>query len=150
MYIVPEGGIIQARIHAVLAAGLTLVLSAVMLGHFDRSSGAPQFVEHAGWATSVGLDWSVWVDGISIWLIMMTTGLFALAVLYLCFRTPERPRAFLALILLAEVGILGLFSAGNLLLFYVFWEAMLLPFYFLIGMWGGEGSSSSTRGSAAC
>jgi NADH-quinone oxidoreductase subunit M len=59
MYIVPEGGIIQARIHAVLAAGLTLVLSAVMLGHFDRSSGAPQFVEHAGWATSVGLDWSV-------------------------------------------------------------------------------------------
>lgn len=144
MFIVPEGGLVQARIQAALAAGLTLVLSAVMLGHFDRSASHPQFVEHAGWATSVGLDWSVWVDGISIWLIMMTTGLFALAILYLCFRTPERPRAFLALILLAEVGLLGLFSAGNLVLFYVFWEVMLLPFYFLIGMWGGQGRALAT------
>lgn len=144
MVIVPEGGLIQARIHAAVAAGLTLVLSAVMLGQFDRSSGAPQFVEHAGWATSVGLQWSVWADGISIWLIMMTTGLFALAVLYLCFKTPDRPRAFLALILFAEVGLLGLFCAGNLVLFYVFWEAMLLPFYFLIGMWGGQGRAFAT------
>ena len=52
---------------------------------------------------------------------------------------PERPRAFLAMLLLAEGGLLGLFAAGDLVLFYVFWEAMLVPFYFLIGMWGGEG-----------
>jgi NADH-quinone oxidoreductase subunit M len=139
MGIVPAGGLFQARLQAALAAGLTLVMSLIMLGHFHRSFAGPQFVEHAGWATQVGLDWNVWVDGISIWLIILTTGLFALAVGYLCFRTPERPRAFLALILLAEVGLLGLFSAGNLVLFYVFWELMLVPFYFMIGMWGGPG-----------
>ena len=139
MSIVPAGGLFQARLQAALAAGLTLVMSLIMLGHFHRGFGGPQFVEHAGWATQVGLDWTVWVDGISIWLIILTTGLFAVAVAYLCFRTPERPRAFLALILLAEVGLLGLFSAGNLLLFYVFWELMLVPFYFMIGMWGGPG-----------
>jgi NADH-quinone oxidoreductase subunit M len=139
MSIVPAGGLFQARLQAALAAGLTLVMSLIMLGHFHRGFGGPQFVEHAGWATQVGLDWTVWVDGISIWLIILTTGLFSVAVAYLCFRTPERPRAFLALILLAEVGLLGLFSAGNLLLFYVFWELMLVPFYFMIGMWGGPG-----------
>ena len=96
MSIVPAGGLFQARLQAALAAGLTLVLSLIMLGHFHRGFAGPQFVEHAGWATQVGLDWTVWVDGISIWLIMLTTVLFTLAVAYLCFRTPERPRAFLA------------------------------------------------------
>lgn len=144
MLIVPEGGLVQARIQAALAAGLTLVISLVMLGHFDRSSGQPQFFEHAGWATQVGLDWNVWVDGISIWLVIMTTAMFALAIAYLCVRTPDKPRAFIALILFAETGLLGLFCAGNLLLFYVFWELMLVPFYFLIGYWGGQGRVLAT------
>ena len=65
--------------------------------------------------------------------------IFLLAIVAACWRPPERPRAFLALLLLAETGLLGLFAAGHLVLFYVFWEAMLVPFYFLIGMWGGEG-----------
>jgi len=139
MFIVPEGNVVLARGLAVLAVGMTLVMSLIMLGNFHRSWPGPQFVDHAGWASQVGLDWTVWVDGISIWLVILTTGLFAVAVAYLCFRTPDRPRAFLALIMLAEMGVLGLFCAGNLILFYVFWELMLVPFYFLIGMWGGAG-----------
>ncbi len=139
MFIVPEGDVGTARLVAALGAGLTLVMSVLMLANFHRDFPGPQFVDHAGWATQVGLDWIVWVDGISIWLIMLTTGLFAIAVAYLCFRTPDRPRAFLALIMLAEMGLLGLFSSGNLVLFYVFWELMLVPFYFMIGMWGGAG-----------
>ncbi len=70
--------------------------------------------------------------------------IFLLAIVAACWRLPERPRAFLAMLLLAEAGLLGLFAAGDLVLFYVFWEAMLIPFYFLIGMWGGEGRARAT------
>lgn len=139
MFIVPEGDVAVARLVAALGAGITLVMSLIMLGNFHRDWAVPQFVERAGWASQVGLNWTVWVDGISIWLVILTTGLFAIAVAYLCFKTPERPRAFLGLIMLAEMGLLGLFSSGNLVLFYVFWELMLVPFYFLIGSWGGAG-----------
>jgi len=144
MWIVPVGGVRQARLHAALTALVALAVSIVVLGRFDRGLGGPQLGEHGGWASSVGIEWHVWVDGISIWLILLTTVLFALAVGYLCIATPEQPRAFLALILLGEAGLLGLFTAGNLVLFYVFWEAMLVPFYFLIGMWGSEGRAIAT------
>jgi NADH-quinone oxidoreductase subunit M len=144
MLIVPEGGVAQARLQALGFAVATLVFSAMVVGLFDRNAAGPQFEDQQAWVSSIGLDWTVWVDGISIWLILLTTSLFALAIGYLCWRTPERPRAFLAMILLAEVGLLGLFSSGNLVLFYVFWEAMLIPFYFLIGMWGREGRGRAT------
>ena len=143
---VPAGpaGAVQARIHAILTAGATAVLVAILIGLFDRRSGGLQYVDHAGWAEQVGLSWDVGVDGISLWLIALTAGLFLLAIVAACWRLPERPRAYLALLLLAECGLLGLFAAGDLVLFYVFWEAMLVPFYFLIGMWGGEGRGRAT------
>jgi NADH-quinone oxidoreductase subunit M len=139
MLAVPEapGGLRQARIQAVLVAGGTAVLTAILIGLFDRDVPGLQYIDHVGWAEEVGLAWDVGVDGISIWLLALTAGGFLLAVLAACWRPPERPRAFLGLLLLAEAGLLGLFAAGNLVLFYVFWEAMLIPFYFLIGMWGG-------------
>ena len=143
---VPEGpqGRVQARIHAILAAGGTLVLMGAVVGLFDRDAGGLQYVDHVGWAEQVGLSWDVGVDGISLWLLALTAAIFALAILAACWRLPERPRAFLAMLLLAETGLLGLFAAGDLVLFYVFWEAMLVPFYFLIGMWGGEGRARAT------
>ncbi len=84
------------------------------------------------------------VDGLSLWLLALAAVVFLLVVVATCWRPPERPRAFLAMVLLAETGLLGLFAAGQLVLFYVFWEAMLIPFYFLIGMWGGEGRGRAT------
>lgn len=138
MLAVPPGGVVQARVHAFLTAGGTLALTAILLGLFDRDTGGPQYEDRHGWATQVGLEWTVNVDGVSIWLITLTSAMFFLAIAYACFRTPDRARGFLGLLLLAEAGLLGLFAAGNLVLFYVFWEAMLVPFYFLIGMWGGS------------
>ncbi|HET6690077.1 MAG TPA: NADH-quinone oxidoreductase subunit M [Miltoncostaeaceae bacterium] len=132
-------GLRQARIHAIATAGGTVVFTAILIGLFDQSAPNLQYIDHVGWAEQVGLAWDVGVDGISLWLLALTAGTFLLAVLGACWRPPERPRAFLALLLLAEVGLIGLFAAGNLVLFYVFWEAMLVPFYFLIGMWGGAG-----------
>jgi len=139
----PEGSL-QARIHAIVAAGGTLVMTAVLVGLFDRDAAGLQYTDRQGWAEDVGLAWDVGVDGLSLWLLLLTAAIFLLTIVAVCWRPPERPRAFLALLLLAEAGLLGLFAAGHLVLFYVFWEAMLVPFYFLIGMWGGEGRARAT------
>jgi NADH-quinone oxidoreductase subunit M len=136
---VAPGGLRQARIFAVATAGGTAVFTAILIGLFDQSAAGLQYIDHVPWAEEVGLSWDVGVDGISIWLLALTAGTFLLAILAACWRPPDRPRAFLALLLLAETGLMGLFAAGNLVLFYVFWEAMLIPFYFLVGMWGGTG-----------
>ena len=146
MLAVPSGpgGLVQARIHAIITAGTTAVLVGILIGLFDRSSGELQFVDHVSWVDQVGLSWDVGVDGISLWLIALTAGIFFLAIVTACWRLPERARGFLGMLLLAEAGLLGLFAAGDLVLFYVFWEAMLVPFYFLIGMWGGEGRARAT------
>lgn len=138
MLAIPPGGVVQARVHAILTAGGTLALLGILVGLFDRNAGGPQFEDRHGWASQVGLEWTVNVDGVSIWLMLLTGAMFFLAIAYASFRTPDRARGFLGLLLLAEAGLLGLFAAGNLVLFYVFWEAMLIPFYFLIGMWGGS------------
>jgi NADH-quinone oxidoreductase subunit M len=137
--VVPAGALAATRVVAATAALGTLVLSAIMLGQFERSEAGHQFLDRQAWVSDRGIEWAVWVDGISIWLVMLTTGLFLLGVGAAVWRPPDRPRAFLGLILLAECGLLGLFAAGNLVLFYVFWEAMLVPFYFLIGLWGSDG-----------
>ena len=146
MLAVPEApaGSVQARVHALATAGGTLVLTAILVGLFDRDSGALQYIDHVGWAERVGLSWDVGVDGVSLWLLLLSAVIFLLVIGAVCWRPPERPRAFLGLLLLAETGLLGLFAAGHLVLFYVFWEAMLVPFYFLIGMWGGEGRVRAT------
>ena len=136
MLAVPEGNAAQARVYALIASATTLVLTCIMVGLFDRGSGELQFVDHQDWARSAGLAWDVGVDGISLWLVLLTAGLFFLAIVAVAVRTPERPRAFLGLLLLAECGLLGLFAAGDLILFYVFWEAMLVPFALLMWMWG--------------
>jgi len=144
MFAVPEGNAAQARVHAIVAALGTLALTGVLVGLFDRGSADLQFVDHQDWAGSAGLAWDVGVDGISLWLVLLTAGLFLLAIVAAAARTPERPRAFLGLLLLAECGLLGLFAAGDLILFYVFWEAMLVPFALLIWMWGNRDRGPAT------
>jgi NADH-quinone oxidoreductase subunit M len=144
MLAVPEGDARQARAFALVASAGTLVMTAILVGLFDRGRGDLQFVDRQNWAQSVGLVWNVGVDGISLWLLLLASGLFFVGIVAACFRTPARPRAFLGLLLLAECGLLGLFASGDLILFYVFWEAMLVPFYFLIAMWGGPGRGPAT------
>jgi NADH-quinone oxidoreductase subunit M len=141
---VPPGALTQSRIYAVVAGLGTLGMTCAVVGLFHRGDQALQFRDYQAWAPSIGLNWDVGVDGISLWLLVLTAALFFLAILDACFRPPARPRGYLALLLLAEAALLGLFCAGNLALFYVFWEAMLVPFYFLIGMWGGPRAGQAT------
>ncbi|MEW6581300.1 MAG: NADH-quinone oxidoreductase subunit M [Actinomycetota bacterium] len=146
MLAVPEGarGRTQARAHALVVSAAALVLTCIAVGLIDRDLGTLQLVDHHGWAESLGLSWDVGVDGVSVWLLLLTTGLFFLAFVAAAIRLPERGRGFLALLLLAEAGLAGLFVAGDLVLFYVFWEAMLVPFYLLIGVWGGSDRGRAT------
>ena len=97
-----------------------------------------QFVERAPWIPSYGITYHVGIDGISYWLILLTTFLTPLALLGAWNYIEKRVREFVVFMLLLEAGMIGVFVALDLVLFYVFWEAMLIPMYFLIGIWGSE------------
>jgi len=120
---------------AYYSAGVSFVLSLVVLMGFDLEHAGMQFVETALWVPLLNIRYEVGVDGISLWLVVLTTFLSVLAVKSA--QDEERnPRYFLALMLLLESGTLGVFVALDTILFYVFWELMLIPTYFLIGLWG--------------
>ncbi|MFQ5481851.1 MAG: NuoM family protein [Nitrospinaceae bacterium] len=117
------------------AVAATFVLSLVVLMGYDSGNGQMQFLNSAVWVPLLNIQYEVGVDGISLWLLVLTAFLSVLAVG--AARGQERNfRQFLALLLLLETGTLGVFVALDTILFYVFWELMLIPTYFLIGIWG--------------
>lgn len=127
------------RIVATLTALIAFIVSVVMLVGMDRGSGDFQFVERATWVetslANFNLQYLVGVDGISAPLIALTTFLTLLAIL-ISWDIDLRPKEYFAWILLLEVGVLGVFSALDLLLFFLFWEVELVPMYMLISVWG--------------
>lgn len=137
LVLIPRGDRRLTRTVALVGSVLTLAVSIVVVALFDRGVAELQQVDHLDWIRSAGISWDVGVDGISIWLVLLTTIIFTLAVIGACQRMPERGSIFLGLIMLAQAGLLGLFTAGDLILFYVFWEFMLIPFALLIWNWGG-------------
>ena len=111
---------------------------------FDGSLFAPQFVESYTWLPSLGVKVLLGVDGLSLFLVVLT-GFVALLVLFYSAFVEKRPcGAFPGLVLLLASGILGSLLSFDLLLFYLFWEAMLIPMYFMIGCWGGAGRIFAT------
>ncbi|HZS46656.1 MAG TPA: NADH-quinone oxidoreductase subunit M [Blastocatellia bacterium] len=124
-----------------LALGFTLlnfVLSLVLIAGFKSDTTELQFVQNVPWIKSLGINYHVGVDGISVWLVILTTILFPIAILGSWNSIHKRMREFLFFMLLLESGVIGVFVSFDLFLFYVFWEVMLIPMYFLIGVWGGE------------
>jgi NADH-quinone oxidoreductase subunit M len=104
---------------------------------FDRSAEGFQFVEKATWIPSIGVQYYFGADGISALLILLTTLLGAISILSSWTAITERVRQYYVFMLLLQTGMLGVFCALDMFLFYVFWEVMLVPMYFLIGIWGG-------------
>jgi NADH-quinone oxidoreductase subunit M len=104
---------------------------------FDRSAEGFQFVEKAPWIPSIGVQYYFGADGISALLILLTTLLGAISILSSWTAITERVRQYYVFMLLLQTGMLGVFCALDMFLFYVFWEVMLVPMYFLIGIWGG-------------
>lgn len=121
---------------ALAFALLALILALILAVVFDGSGPDPEFVERSPWL-GYGIDYHLGVDGISLWLILLTTFLLPIAILSSWTAVQDRVKEYHIFMLLLETGIIGVFVSLNLFLFYVFWEAMLIPMYFLIGIWGG-------------
>jgi NADH-quinone oxidoreductase subunit M len=125
----------QARVVALLVAVADLVVALGMVGAFEPSDSGYQLVEQVDWVSSVGLSYLVGVDGFSIWLVVLTAFMTPVALLS-TWGITSRVRLFMALMLLLETCIVGSFLALDLLLFFVFFEALLVPMFLLIGGWG--------------
>jgi NADH-quinone oxidoreductase subunit M len=145
LLIVPLVGIVPVFLvpsdrakHVALAVTLIeLVLSLGLWWVFDATSGGMQFAVSAPWLPQWGINYRVGIDGISLFMVLLSTGLMPLSVLSSWKYIHERERGYYALMLALTTGMLGVFVALDLFVFYVFWELMLIPMYFIIGVWGG-------------
>jgi NADH-quinone oxidoreductase subunit M len=123
---------------ATLGAVVALALAVIMVCGFDSSSSGLQYTTDTTWISGLGVDYSLGVDGLNVFLILLTTVLWVGGIAFAAFRPQERPRLFFFLMLAAETAVLGAFLSQDLLLFVLFFDLMLVPFYFLFGMWGRD------------
>ncbi len=134
----PLGRVASRRI-AISSSALCLGLSAwCLFVGMDSTVGGMQFVERVAWMPDFGIGWLVGADGFSLALLFLSSLIFFVAYLA-SWKESNNPRAYFGLLLLVQVGVHGIFSAGDLFFFFVFWELVLLPMFFLINGWGGEG-----------
>ncbi|PIQ83935.1 MAG: oxidoreductase [Candidatus Omnitrophica bacterium CG11_big_fil_rev_8_21_14_0_20_63_9] len=131
----PRSSVKAIRMVALGATGIVLIMSLRLLDAFDPSLGL-QFEEQVSWIPQLAIFYRVGVDGLSLPMVLLTTLLSFLACIG-SFSITDRHKEYFALYLLLEIGMLGTFLAIDLFLFYIFWEIVLVPMYFLIGMWGG-------------
>jgi NADH-quinone oxidoreductase subunit M len=125
------------RVVALLTSLVTFLLSLVLYFRFHPGTGEMQFVESYSWIPSLGMGYRLGIDGISLFLVLLTTFLTPIAIWSTWSAITERVKGFMVSTLALETGMLGVFVSLDLFLFYVFWEAMLIPMYFIIGVWGG-------------
>jgi NADH-quinone oxidoreductase subunit M len=125
-----------AKWTAAAFSGVGLVLTAWLVATFDRASSAMQFTVDIPWVAQAGLHYHLGVDGISITMLALSSLLGLIAVIA-SWKMTDRAPAYFAMLLLLQVGMNGVFVALDFVLFYVFWELVLVPMFFLIGMWGG-------------
>jgi len=125
------------RLSALLGTILTFLLSLSIYFGFSPLEGGFQLVESRPWIPALNCHYQVGVDGISLFLVLLTTLLMVLSVLASFSAIKERVKEYYIMMLVLEAGMIGVFVSLDLLLFYLFWEGMLIPMYFLIGVWGG-------------
>ncbi len=127
-----------ARVFALTVALVDFVLSLHLWFHYDGARGGFEFVQKVNWLWDGKVTYHLGMDGISLVLVMLTTFLGPIIILSTWNAVTERVREFLGFLLFLQTAMLGTFFARDMLLFYVFWEAMLIPMYFIIGIWGGQ------------
>lgn len=121
---------------ALVAMGLEFVLSLMLLSG-DFSEAGYQFQEQRVWVASLGISYRVGIDGISLWLVLLTTLLTPVALFASWLSVRTKVKEFAAAFLMLESAMIGTFLALDLFLFYIFWELMLVPMYLIVGIWGG-------------
>src|SRR6266498_812399 len=122
----------------------TLGLAIALVADFQTANSGLQHVVDESWIPDLGVRYQLGVDGISLFLVLLTALLWAGATAFSAFRMPERRRIYFFMLGLAETASLGAFLAQDLLLFVLFFDLMLVPFWFLIGAFGGENRIAAT------
>ena len=125
------------RYLALAVTSIVGLLSLQLVIAFDRTTDKFQFAEHHNWIESFNINYTIGVDGISILLILLTTIIMPFCVLASWSYIKTRIQSFMVCLLVMETAMIGVFVALDFVLFYVLWEAMLIPMYLLIGIWGG-------------
>jgi NADH-quinone oxidoreductase subunit M len=116
---------------------LTFLISLLVFYSFSSGTSSMQFVEHLSWIPEFGIQYYLGIDGISLFMVLLTTFLMPICLLSTYKAIDSKVKEFISLMLLLETSLLGVFCAIDMVLFYVFWEATLIPMYFIIGIWGG-------------
>ncbi len=138
LLLIPSRAVAFHRWVSLLASVATLALALFVFQGFDPSQGGFQLTEAATWLPSLGISYRVEVDGISLLLVLLTALLQPVVFLSSWGSINDKVKGYVVAMLLLETGVLGAFLATDMFLFYVFWELMLIPMYFIIGVWGGE------------
>ncbi len=125
------------RIAGFVASLVGFALTVEVWARFDPTRGDMQMVEHVPWIDDYGIHYYLGIDGISLFLVVLTGFLLPVVLLACWTDVVKRTKQFIFFMLALQTGMLGAFLSLNLFLFYVFWEVMLIPMYFLIGIWGG-------------
>jgi NADH-quinone oxidoreductase subunit M len=133
---------------AVLGTVVTLGIAIGMLAGFDSGSSGLQYSVDTAWISGLGVDYSLGLDGLNLFLVLLTALLWVGGTAFAAFREQERPHLFFFLMLVAETATLGSFLAQDLLLFVLFFDLMLIPFYFLFGVWGSDREDGPTAAAA--
>src|SRR3990167_741285 len=136
MLFMPKEKVVSIKVLGVVTTFLCLVLGTVLLINFEPDNPGMQFEQKLSWIPQLNIYYYMGADGISVPMLFLTVLISFLACLA-SWGIDMRVKEYFVLYLLLETGMLGAFSALDLFLFYIFWEVMLVPMYFLIGIWGG-------------
>jgi NADH-quinone oxidoreductase subunit M len=126
------------KLTANIITAIEFLITIYLLNGFNAASDGMQFLERMDWIQSANVQYLMGIDGISLLLILLTSLLSFIATLSSWSAIKERLKEYYIFMLLLEIGMIGVFVSLDLILFYVFWEVMLVPMYFLIGVWGGD------------
>lgn len=133
---------------ATLGTAATLGVAIALLAGFDSRAAGLQDTVDVTWISGLGVDYSLGIDGLNVFLVLLAAVLWLGATAFAAFREQERPHLFFLMMLLAETATMGSFLAQDLLLFVLFFDLMLVPFYFLFGAWGSDREDGPTAAAA--
>jgi NADH-quinone oxidoreductase subunit M len=137
LLLIPRNKTVILKNTAFIITVFTFLLSLLLFFNYDASNPQMQFVVSYKWLEGIGASYFIGIDGISLFMIILTTFLTPVAVLSSYNYIKEKEKEYYISLLLLETGMTGVFVALDMLLFYLFWEAMLIPMYIIIGVWGG-------------
>lgn len=126
------------KVIATGTAVVTFIFSLVVLGQYNAAVPGLQLVDRGDWIPALGVSYYMGVDGLSILMVLLTSFIMILAIPSSWNSITTQVKNYYIFMLLLEVGMMGVFLAQDLFLFYIFWEFTLVPMYFLIGIWGGK------------